>query len=188
MTSAAARNTCPAAVDDLGLPDAQLGLYARALVTDHQCATSQLVFHPSLSGSECERLIALFEAVDNAESGSFQLLAPMAGDLQPEQYKAAFDQVQRYIRAGDCYQINLTQRFRAPCRGDPWHAYRALRKACPTPFSGYQQLADGSALLSFSPERFIRVSQRRGNPADQGHPPTRQQPGRGRAQCRGAAA
>ncbi|GLO47202.1 aminodeoxychorismate synthase component I [Pseudomonas putida] len=148
------------AVDDLGLPDAQLGLYAWALVTDHQCATSQLVFHPSLSGSERERLIALFEAVDNAESGSFQLLAPMAGDLQPEQYKAAFDQVQRYIQAGDCYQINLTQRFRAPCQGDPWHAYQALREACPTPFSGYQQLADGSALLSFSPERFIRVSQR----------------------------
>ncbi|WP_286918370.1 aminodeoxychorismate synthase component I [Pseudomonas sp. UBA6753] len=148
------------AVDDLGLPDAQLGLYAWALATDHQCATSQLVFHPSLPGSERERLIALFEGVDNAESGSFQLLAPMAGDLQPEQYKAAFDQVQRYIQAGDCYQINLTQRFRAPCQGDPWHAYQALRKACPTPFSGYQQLADGSALLSFSPERFIRVSQR----------------------------
>ncbi|MFJ2982068.1 MULTISPECIES: aminodeoxychorismate synthase component I [unclassified Pseudomonas] len=147
------------AVDDLGLPDAQLGLYAWALVTDHQLGTSQLVFHPSLASAERERLSALFEAPDRAVSGDFTLLAAMQGDLQPEQYHAAFDQVQRYIQAGDCYQINLTQRFRAPCQGDPWHAYQALRKACPTPFSGYQQLADGSALLSFSPERFIRVSQ-----------------------------
>ncbi|WP_414157003.1 aminodeoxychorismate synthase component I [Pseudomonas sp. BNK-15] len=147
------------ATDDLGLPDAQLGLYGWALVTDHQHGTSQLVFHPQLADDERERLIALFEDTDNAASGDFRLLAAMTGDLQPGQYEAAFDQVQRYIQAGDCYQINLTQRFRAPCQGDPWRAYQALRKACPTPFSGYQQLADGSALLSFSPERFIRVSQ-----------------------------
>ncbi|MFF7860358.1 aminodeoxychorismate synthase component I [Pseudomonas monteilii] len=147
------------AVDDLGLPDAQLGLYAWALVSDHLHGTSQLVFHPSLASDERERLINLFEGSSCTETGDFQLLTPMAGDLQPEQYKAAFDQVQRYIQAGDCYQINLTQRFRALCQGDPWRAYQALRKACPTPFSGYQQLADGSALLSFSPERFIRVSQ-----------------------------
>lgn len=147
------------AIDDLGLPDAQLGLYAWAMVTDHLLGSSQLVFHPSLASAERERLIALFEAAESTAPGDFKLLAPMRGDLQPEQYRTAFDQVQHYIQAGDCYQINLTQRFRAPCQGDPWRAYQALRKACPTPFSGYQQLADGSALLSFSPERFIRVSQ-----------------------------
>lgn len=58
------------AVDDLGLPDAQLGLYAWALVTDHQRATSQLVFHPSLAGGERERLISLFETVDNAKAAA----------------------------------------------------------------------------------------------------------------------
>ncbi|MGF6391956.1 aminodeoxychorismate synthase component I [Pseudomonas plecoglossicida] len=147
------------AVDDLGLPDAQLGLYAWAMVTDHLLGSSQLVFHPSLAGTERERLIALFEPSESTAACDFKLLAPMQGDLQPDEYQAAFDRVQQYIQAGDCYQINLTQRFRAPCLGDPWRAYQALRKACPTPFSGYQQLADGSALLSFSPERFIRVSQ-----------------------------
>ena len=146
------------AVDDLGLPDARLGLYAWALVSDHRLCSSQLVFHPRLPEDERQRLIALFEAAPGGR-GDFRLLAPMTGDLRPEQYRAAFDQVQRYIQAGDCYQINLTQRFRAPCQGDPWHAYQALRAACPTPFSGYQQLDEGTALLSFSPERFIRVSQ-----------------------------
>ncbi|QXI40177.1 aminodeoxychorismate synthase component I [Pseudomonas xantholysinigenes] len=147
------------AIDDLGLPDARLGLYAWALVSDHRLCSSQLVFHPSLPEAEQQRLIALFEASSLGDSGDFHLLAPMTGDLHPEQYRAAFDQVQRYIQAGDCYQINLTQRFRAPCQGDPWRAYQVLRAACPTPFSGYQQLDEGTALLSFSPERFIRVSQ-----------------------------
>ncbi|MDR6713409.1 para-aminobenzoate synthetase component 1 [Pseudomonas hunanensis] len=147
------------AQDDLGLADAQLGVYAWAMVSDHQLRTSQLVFHPGLAASEQQRLRSLFEAPTADDSGDFHLLAPMHGDLSPTQYRSAFDQVQQYIQAGDCYQINLTQRFRAPCQGDPWRAYQALRKACPTPFSGYQQLADGSALLSFSPERFIRVSQ-----------------------------
>ncbi|WP_153785907.1 aminodeoxychorismate synthase component I [Pseudomonas sp. EMN2] len=145
--------------DDLGLPDAQLGLYAWALVSDHHARTSQLVFHPSLQATERQRLVQLFEAPAQADSGKFALLAPMAGDLSAAQYRAAFDKVQQYIQAGDCYQINLTQRFSAPCQGDPWHAYQALRAACPTPFSGYQQLDAGTALLSFSPERFVRVSQ-----------------------------
>lgn len=147
------------AVDDLGLPDGRLGLYAWALVSDHRLSSSQLVFHPSLPQTERQRLIALFDASAPGDTGDFRLLAPMTGDLRPEHYRAAFDQVQRYIQAGDCYQINLTQRFRAPCQGDPWRAYLALRAACPTPFSGYQQLDEGTALLSFSPERFIRVSQ-----------------------------
>ncbi|WP_312933963.1 aminodeoxychorismate synthase component I [Pseudomonas sp.] len=145
------------AVDDLGLPDAQLGLYAWALVTDHHLRTSQLVFHPYLKADERNRLVHLFASGCTSPAGHFRLLAPMRGDLQAAQYHAAFDRVQAYIQAGDCYQINLTQRFRAPCEGDPWHAYQALRSACPTPFSGFLQLADGTALLSFSPERFIQV-------------------------------
>ncbi|MHA6194020.1 aminodeoxychorismate synthase component I [Pseudomonas wadenswilerensis] len=145
--------------DDLGLPDATLGLYAWALISDHQLGTSQLLLHPTLSTEERERLVALFNQPVHADAGAgFHLDAPMRGDLTPDDYRHAFERVQDYIHAGDCYQINLTQRFRAPCHGDPWSAYQALRKACPTPFSGFQVLADGSALLSLSPERFIRVS------------------------------
>ncbi len=145
------------ALDDLGLPDAQLGLYAWALVTDHHLRTSQLVFHPQLDAGERHRLLHLFASCCAAQAGPFRLLAPMHGDLHAAQYRAAFDRVQAYIQAGDCYQINLTQRFRARCEGDPWHAYQAVRSACPTPFSGFLQLADGTTLLSFSPERFIQV-------------------------------
>lgn len=144
--------------DDLGLPDATLGLYGWALISDHQLGTSQLLFHPTLPQAERERLIECFSQTSPSQGGPFHLDAPMRGDISAEQYRQAFERVQQYIQAGDCYQINLTQRFRAPCQGDPWHAYQALRAACPTPFSGFQTLDDGSTLLSFSPERFIRVS------------------------------
>jgi para-aminobenzoate synthetase component 1 len=54
----------------------------------------------------------------------------------------------------------LRPAFPRPCQGDPWAAYCALREACPTPFSGFQSLPDGGAVLSLSPERFVKVSQR----------------------------
>ncbi|MEE9098716.1 aminodeoxychorismate synthase component I [Pseudomonas nitroreducens] len=145
------------ALDDLDLPDARLGLYAWAQVTDHQERTSQLVFHPTLAPSERERLIALFENEAQADTlPPFRLGSPFRPDLAREQYRDALDQVHRYILDGDCYQVNYTQRFRAPCSGSPWLAYRALREACPTPFAGYLQLPEG-AVLSLSPERFIQL-------------------------------
>ncbi|NWL80898.1 aminodeoxychorismate synthase component I [Pseudomonas taiwanensis] len=147
------------AVDDLNLPDARLGLYAWALVSDHQLRTSQLVFHPSLAQAERARLIALFNEPAEPATTPFHLLAPFRANLDQEQYRNAIEQVQAYIQAGDCYQVNFTQRFQAPCEGDPWSAYQALRAACPTPFAGYQALDDGGAILSLSPERFIKVSQ-----------------------------
>lgn len=146
--------------DDLHLPDAQLGLYHWALISDHHLHTSQLVFHPALPGPERQRLIELFARPARGPSTPFKLTSPFSGDITPEQYRSAFGRIQDYIQAGDCYQVNLTQRFRARCEGDPWSAYQALRAACPTPFSGFQALADGSCLLSFSPERFIEVNGR----------------------------
>ncbi|MBB4864482.1 para-aminobenzoate synthetase component 1 [Pseudomonas nitritireducens] len=143
--------------DDLALPDARLGLYAWALVSDHQERSSQLVFHPKLALEERERLIALFERPGHDETlPPFQLGAAFSPDLSREQYREALERVHGYILAGDCYQVNYTQRFRAPCSGSPWLAYRALREACPTPFAGYLELPEG-AVLSLSPERFIQL-------------------------------
>lgn len=149
------------ALDDLQLPDAALGLYAWALVSDHQRQTSQLVFHPSLAAKRRAALIALFESASasdaaDAPGDDFRLLAPFAAAIDASRYRAAIGRVQDYIRAGDCYQVNFTQRFQAPCQGDPWFAYTRLRDACPTPFAGYLALADG-AVASLSPERFLSV-------------------------------
>ena len=148
------------AVDDLHLPDARFGLYAWALISDHQAQTSQLVFHPTLADSERLRLVNLFGQPAAESSDTFKLNVPMAPELTPEAYRQAIARIQDYIQAGDCYQVNFAQRFRAPCSGDPWVAYCALREACPTPFSGFQSLPDDGAVLSLSPERFVQISKR----------------------------
>ena len=142
--------------DDLGLPLASVGLYAWALISDHQAGTSQLVFHPRLDERERQRLIALFSEEAQGTAGNFKLLGKFRRSISASDYRQAIRRIQDYIQAGDCYQVNCSQRFQAACSGSPWPAYRALREACPTPFSGYLRLADG-AILSLSPERFLKL-------------------------------
>lgn len=146
------------ALDDLQLPDARFGLYDWALISDHLIGSSQLVFHPNLIDTERQRLIELFSQPATAAAAPFTLSGAMSPDLSASDYQQAFVRIQQYIQAGDCYQVNFAQRFRAQCQGDPWTAYCALRAACPTPFSGFQSLPDGGAVLSLSPERFVKVS------------------------------
>ncbi|MFY1668183.1 aminodeoxychorismate synthase component I [Pseudomonas sp. Pseu.R1] len=148
------------AADDLHLPSARLGLYNWALISDHQHCTSQLVFHPSLASDERQRLITLFAQAPATVDPAFALTQPFAADTSAEQYRQAIERIHAYIQAGDCYQVNFAQRFRARYSGEPWAAYQALRVACPTPFAGYLTLPDGDAIVSLSPERFIKVSQR----------------------------
>ena len=145
-------------VDDLHLDDARFGLYTWALISDHQLRTSTLVLHPALPQAERQRLQALFEAPYNEKHASFHLTHPFQANIDQNTYRQSIERIQGYILAGDCYQVNFAQRFQAPCAGDPWAAYLALREACPTPFSGFQRLGDGDAILSLSPERFLKVS------------------------------
>ncbi|HZX17701.1 MAG TPA: aminodeoxychorismate synthase component I [Pseudomonas sp.] len=146
------------AIDDLDLADARFGLYAWALITDHQQQRSQLMFHPRLDFTERQRLGALFATPAAPAPQPFKLLRRFQSDISEEQYQQCFARIQAYIQAGDCYQVNFAQRFRSDYQGSPWTAYQALRAACPTPFSGYQVLPEGGAIISLSPERFLRIS------------------------------
>ncbi|WP_462320649.1 aminodeoxychorismate synthase component I [Halochromatium sp.] len=85
---------------------------------------------------------------------------PLRSNLPASAYATAFEQIKRYIRAGDCYQINLAQRFAAPATGDPWSAYTRLRQLNPAPFSAYLKTPFGQ-ILSSSPERFLALREGR---------------------------
>jgi para-aminobenzoate synthetase component I len=71
-------------------------------------------------------------------------------------YEAAVAKVVEYIRAGDCYQVNLSQRLLTPLREHPLELYGRLRRLNPAPFSAYFDLG-GFQVLSASPERFLKV-------------------------------
>ncbi|OJF44417.1 aminodeoxychorismate synthase component I, partial [Escherichia coli] len=64
--------------------------------------------------------------------------------------------VQAWLHSGDCYQVNLSQRFQASYEGDEWQAFERLNRAKRAPFSAFLRLHD-SAILSLSPERFIQL-------------------------------
>ena len=141
-------------------PQASLGLYDWAVISDHEQQTCYLMCHASVSKKRVQQLTQLFtDDLVTLEAEPFQLTQCFAPQLSQPQYQQAIAAVHEYIRAGDCYQVNFTQRFSATYQGDPWLAYQALRAACPTPFSGFIRLADDAAILSLSPERFLQVDQ-----------------------------
>jgi para-aminobenzoate synthetase len=63
---------------------------------------------------------------------------------------------QQALRAGESYELCLTDQVRMPYQGSPLALYRRQRRRNPAPYAGYLWL-DGTAVLCASPERFLRV-------------------------------
>jgi para-aminobenzoate synthetase len=82
------------------------------------------------------------------------------GAEPPRRYADAFEEVQRQLRAGNSYEVNLTYREAVDSSVDPVTAYLRLRAANPAPYAGFLQ-HDGTYLLSSSPERFATVDRQR---------------------------
>jgi para-aminobenzoate synthetase component I len=71
-------------------------------------------------------------------------------------YLAAVRRAVEYVHAGDCFQVNLSQRLLHVADLHPLELYRRLRERNPAPFAGYFDLGD-FVIASASPERFLRV-------------------------------
>lgn len=74
-----------------------------------------------------------------------------------EGYLEAVERAREYIIAGDIFQVNLSQRFEADLLLHPFDLYLRLRTINPAPFACYLDLGEGMAILSSSPERFLRL-------------------------------
>ena len=140
-----------------GVSAVHLAAYDWGLVQDHLLRRAVLVSHPRVSAGQRGDLLARLRQPVVRGGKEFRLKRPFVSNFEPEQYRAAFERIQAYIQAGDCYQVNLAQRFSAPFTGDPWLAYRELRALAAAPFSAYLDLPGGNALMSLSPERFISL-------------------------------
>lgn len=77
-----------------------------------------------------------------------------------EDYITAVERVIEYIRAGDIFQANLSQQLSARWNRSAVDLYEKVRRENPAPFCGLLQ-ADDFAIVSASPERFLKVSQGR---------------------------
>ena len=80
----------------------------------------------------------------------------VTSNFSRESYEAAVRRAVEYVHAGDCFQVNLSQRLLAPLREHPLDLYARLRTLNPAPFAAYFDIGDFQ-ILSASPERFLRV-------------------------------
>jgi len=141
---------------DINLPEMAMGFYNKAIVFDK---TSQ-EFFLICENKQRNTLEEMFETLTNKpvqNNNKFQLNSVWQANMSKANYINKFDQVQEYLLNGDCYQINLAQRFSADYQGDEFEAYLALRAANKAPFSAFIRLGN-EAILSVSPERFLKLS------------------------------
>lgn len=148
------------AEDDLDIPRMDVCIYLWAVVVDHLLGQTKLIAHPACTQTQFDRIRDLLTSpVPDKPQNPFQLQAPFQSNMSAREYQEKHQRILDYIHAGDCYQVNLTQRFCAPCQGDPWIAYREIRNDTDAPFSAFLGFEE-HAILCLSPERFIRVHKR----------------------------
>ncbi|GKV80302.1 aminodeoxychorismate synthase, component I [Pectobacterium carotovorum subsp. carotovorum] len=149
--------TLPAqAEQDIDLPDMAIGLYDWALVADHHRQTLTLIVHHSLQ----TRLDWLATPPSSATKTDFSLTSAWQPNMSRAEYGDKFRKIQDYLLAGDCYQVNLAQRFSAAYDGDEWQAFLRLSAGNKAPFSAFLRLPE-NAVISVSPERFLWLENHR---------------------------
>ncbi|MEI7142699.1 aminodeoxychorismate synthase component 1 [Pectobacterium brasiliense] len=149
--------TLPAqAEQDIDLPDMAVGLYAWALVADHHRQTLTLIVHHSLQA----RLDWLANPPVDTPKTDFSLTSNWQPNMSREAYGEKFRKIQDYLLAGDCYQVNLAQRFSAAYDGDEWQTFLRLSAGNKAPFSAFLRLPENT-VISVSPERFLWLENHR---------------------------
>ncbi|PCI63638.1 MAG: aminodeoxychorismate synthase, component I [Gammaproteobacteria bacterium] len=145
------------AKQDIDLPDMAIGIYQQAIIYNHKNQQYWLVCPSNIQAT-------LTEFIDNLvqspllPKAAFNISNAWQSNIDKKAYQKKFKQVQHYLLSGDCYQINLAQRFMAQYQGNEFQAYLALRAANNAPFSAFMRFKN-SVILSVSPERFLKVNQ-----------------------------
>ncbi|MES2757926.1 MAG: aminodeoxychorismate synthase component I [Pseudomonadota bacterium] len=83
-------------------------------------------------------------------------IGAVRANIDEAEFTAALARIHDYIEAGDTYQVNYTYRLRFDAFGSLQALYQRLRARQPVPYGALVALPDGSALLSLSPELFVR--------------------------------
>jgi para-aminobenzoate synthetase/4-amino-4-deoxychorismate lyase len=143
------------------------GLYAVPLLTYELGAHLQSIDAPApdaplaqvLLFEKCERMTAKeVEAwlATRAASDTPAGIAGIEANVGEAEFSSAIARIRDYIAAGDTYQVNYTYRLRFDAFGPLFALYCRLRARQPVPYGALIALPDGGAVLSFSPELFVR--------------------------------
>jgi para-aminobenzoate synthetase component I len=167
------------AANDLELPDCHVGFYDSLVVFDHQLgktfvistglnadgsrsearAKSQLDFWYSIMAqNELPQRHRDTEEENNSDSLCLRAsVADIASNFSRADFISTVERVQRYIRAGDVYQVNLSHRLDTESELSGWEFFQKLSAVSPAPFSAFLDCG-GFQIASSSPEQFLRMS------------------------------
>ncbi len=155
--------------DELGFPDVLLMDFDEVVAFDN-LRHSLHVIHEVRCGRGDDPRVLYERAVRRIRARLRDLARPLVerrprraarpAELVPRvakrDYLAAVERAKEYVRAGDCQQIVLSQRFDAEVSVPPFEIYRALRRVNPSPYLFYLQDGD-RALVGSSPETLIKL-------------------------------
>ena len=165
------------AVNDLELPDCHVGFHDSVVVFDHWLdktfvVSTGLGVDGSRSRVQARRrsqywITKLRLPLKSPEPGKSSR-ARQAGEagggsgkiestFSRAEFVAAVERARRYIRAGDIYQVNLSQRLAAECSLNGWDFFRRLTSLSPAPFAAFLDCGEFQ-VASSSPELFLRLS------------------------------
>jgi anthranilate synthase component 1 len=162
-----------APTDDRKLPDMSFAFYDHMIVFDNVQKTAIVVVLAKIGGDRkrdyedaCRRVDRFIDKL----SGPKNSLAPVDIDTASEAhvaYKSNFTQRQfedavrkcnEYIKAGDIFQVVISQRLAVPLTVDPFEVYRTLRVVNPSPFMFFLRTPQ-CTLVGSSPEIMVRVAE-----------------------------
>jgi para-aminobenzoate synthetase component 1 len=161
------------AVNDLELPDCHVGFYDSLVAFDHRLGKTWVVStglradgsrSAALAQTRMDDWKSRLADENESERRIGRQGGPTSGtgaeissSISRPEFLERVEKAQRYIRAGDIYQVNLSHRLAAPAPGSAWPFFQRLADISPAPFAAYLDCGD-LQLSSSSPEMFIRLS------------------------------
>mgnify|MGYP001178632328 CR=1 FL=1 len=130
------------------------GIYDWAVIYDYALEKSFLLYHEK--NSITENIINNNKKSLDSNVMPFQITSRCESNMNYDLYEMKLLKILEYIRAGDCYQVNLSQMFTLSYEGNEYELYKNLNKSFASPYSAYMNYPFGK-ILSFSPERFLSI-------------------------------
>jgi len=142
-------------MDDLEMPDCILGFYDAAVIFDNLDNKCYLM-NSGLRAGESAGLLKekIREPVIKEDPVFIPGSLSLESNFSMGSYMETIKKAKAYIKKGDIYQVNLSQRFETELGMDPFDLYMRLRAISPAPFAAYLNFGD-CAIASSSPERFL---------------------------------
>ncbi|MDD5455231.1 MAG: anthranilate synthase component I family protein, partial [Candidatus Ratteibacteria bacterium] len=147
------------AIDDLKLPDCILPFYDWVLYWDHKTKESFLLWMGTDKNkkNKIKELLNKNVSYSEKETSFYNNYSNFQSNFEKEDYLNAIVKAKDYIKQGDIFQVNLSQRFSCPYNDSAFELFEKLAFINPAPFSAFLNFPEVS-VISSSPERFLYLN------------------------------